>query len=52
MLLLLLSYCLSLKISQRAQRVLSRHLFAPLIDEVGVVEWAGFDVSSFGGGWI
>ncbi len=35
---------------ERAQRILPRHLFAPVHDEVGVVEWASFDVSSFGGG--
>src|SRR5687767_3175294 len=28
---------------------MSRHLFAPLIDKVGVVQWARFNVRSFGG---
>ena len=32
------------------KRVLSRHLFAPVHDEVGVVERTGFNVGSFGGG--
>ena len=39
---------LSLKISQGAQGVLSRHLLAPLIDEVSVIEWSSFNVSGFG----
>src|SRR5215213_884424 len=38
---------LCLKVSQGAQGVLSRHLLAPLVDEVGVVEWTGFHVSRF-----
>lgn len=38
---------LRLKVAQRAQRVLPRHLFAPLIDKVGVVERSSLDVSSF-----
>src|SRR6185369_10878779 len=41
---------ISQEIAERAQCVLSRHLFAPLIDEVGVVEWSSFDVGSFSGG--
>ena len=36
--------------SQRAKRVLPRHLLAPVHHEVGVVERARFDVSSFGCG--
>src|SRR5437763_12211944 len=40
---------LTLKVSQGTQCVLSRHLLAPLIDKVGVVEWPGFDVRSLGG---
>src|SRR5205807_8456191 len=32
------------------QSVLPRHLFPPLRDEVGVVEWTRLDVSGFGGG--
>ena len=39
---------LTLQVAQRAQGVLSRHLFAPLVDEVGVVEWAGFNVRGLG----
>src|ERR1043165_3965530 len=39
---------LSLQIFQCPQCVLARHLFAPLEDEVGVVEWASFDVGGFG----
>src|ERR1044072_9491526 len=35
---------LSLQIFQCPQCVLPRHLFEPLVDEVGVVEWASFDV--------
>src|SRR4029079_13163817 len=36
-----------LQVAQGAQRVLPRHLLAPLVDEVGVVEWSSFDVSRF-----
>src|ERR1051326_1755134 len=39
---------LSLQIFQCPQCVLARHLFAPLVDEVGVVEWASLDVVGFG----
>ena len=39
-----------LQVAQSAQCVLPRHLLAPLVDEIGVVEWAGFDVSGFSGG--
>src|SRR4029078_11967903 len=34
-----------LQVAQGAQRVLPRHLLAPLVDAVGVVECASFDVS-------
>src|SRR5205823_11138424 len=30
-----------------AQRIRSGHLFTPVHDEIGVVEWASFDISSF-----
>src|SRR5437870_5546058 len=33
-----------------AQRVLPRHLLAPLVNKVCIVERAGFDVGSLGGG--
>src|ERR1044072_6235065 len=41
---------LALQIAQRPQRVLPRHLLAPLINEVSVVEWARFDVGRFSSG--
>jgi len=41
---------LTLEVAQCAQRVLSRHLLAPLIDEIRVVEWTRFDVRGFSSG--
>src|ERR1041384_107492 len=41
---------ISQKIAERAQCVLTCHLFAPLVNEVGVVEWSSFNVGSFSGG--
>jgi len=39
-----------LKSFERTNRVLPRHLLAPVHYEVGVVQGAGFDVGRFGGG--
>ena len=36
-----------LEVFKCAQRVLPRHLLAPLVNKVGVIEWTGFDVSGF-----
>src|SRR6185369_9246503 len=38
---------IQLQIAQCAERVLPRHLLAPLVDKVCVVEWPSFDVSGF-----
>jgi len=41
---------LGLEITQCAQGVLTRHLLAPLINKIGVIEWPRFHVSGFRGG--
>ena len=43
------SEILGLKITQGAQSVLPRHLLAPLIDEISVIERSRFYVRGFGG---
>src|SRR6202008_2820511 len=40
---------ITLEVAECAQGVLARHLLTPLIDEVCVVEWSGFDVGGFSG---